>query len=237
MEDPNFEIGDIVQKRNLVGLVRCKSKAKPDHDKYSYQIFFGEPVELYNLEEMVYFNSKRYTQVDVDKLPTLIKAEINRCKQLYSNLSITPDSVDYNKFTKIGHTDLPKVKFNIGDRVVTKKTGPINIGSICGWCYSDEYILDYYTWRKLYPQLDELPIYFIQLDKENYNLTYEEFYELTFTKWLYGNQIQNVNSAVRYCCESVEGFQTCLETEARYFYENLPKTYTLCAPEEDLELI
>lgn len=231
-----FKFGDRIKNSNLKGTIVCAE--------------FGEDLERYVI--CTDKPSTRYTFKNIQKLATRIpdvpcndKEELRKAKEICGLINlgetkychpIISNQPDFKDFKKIGEQPLIETKFKLGDRVVTNKTGPINIGEIIG--YVDLY--KYYTavtWDKLYPKCYYKPLYFIKLDKPNKNLTIDEFvkgrlYDLdTRMSSLPPNIVDIVKSNLEV---NPSLLVDVTEDLKEIYYKTIPDAVSICAPEEDL---
>jgi len=119
---------------------------------------------------------------------------------------------------------IPKSKFRVGDRVISKKTGLPASGTIINVQYAKYYRFEFYRagkpdplethqlWNELYPDWGENNVYIINMDEPMVPLTYEEYKK----SWVQNNG-ETKDEIIRYA------------------YNNIPKQNFIVYPEEDLE--
>ena len=74
------------------------------------------------------------------------------------------------------------MKFELGDKVVSKKTGYPGSGEVCGVVYAAMYVAttkkelkDFECWNDLYPDWHEKHIVYVRFDEPRRTVTFEEF--------------------------------------------------------------
>lgn len=223
-----FNFGDIVTNGNITGQVVSKRFHCVGDTEITYTI----------LSEQA---SCRFTETDkedkTDRHSFLCELAYNGPKHINH---ISPRNLDYKEFKCVGNKELPEAKFKIGDSVSPNKTGPINIGKICGY-YPGTYELlpTNNVWTQLYPDWTDKTIYCIQLNKPN----------LTFTKEAYLSQ--NIGAALQrlVSCLTEDGaryvfntldYATVYNHFQDFFsqeYNKLEPVNCMTAPEDDLSLL
>lgn len=238
-----FNIGDIISNGDISGTVVGITKHYANPEKLQFIIECLEPSQRFSLK---YFKTKinEHDISDVAKDYSLVR---NLNQTVYSYIhSILSSDEDFAEFKKTGECDIDfsYCQFKYGDKVITKKTGPINIGTVTGICrVGHKYVTDTSrctAWNTLYPQWSEKPVYFIDLDTPNKSISKEEFarakIELLFstvrqlptqfvnciTEWLNQNPLYEHNPIIQNIINE---------------YNDLSIVHSISVPEEDLSLV
>lgn len=157
------------------------------------------------------------------------------------NLNISKEDINNFKeeYKVVSYESIDIDNIRVGEKYVTKRTGPINIGTVCGIIkYCDKMPSSDY-WLKLYPDYKEKNLIFLKLDKENYNLSQEEWIENVVKEQI--DMIRKLfpcfRDAVGDVFKSTEDFKQFTRNNYMCYYEQEPKFWSIYCPEDDLEKI
>lgn len=228
----DFNLGDIVTNGYITGTVISKY-FENDSDKQHTILVESQNICVRYPEKQIreLFPRKEHQLLfEYEREINIGLSRNNRLQYVHGFNITTPD---YENLKVIGKGNLIKGKYNIGDRVVTNKTGPINIGTVCGKNigYKTPSAVEGSSWDLLYPDWCSKPVYYIQLDKPNKFTTLEE--------WISGSlrQIEDTLNSLPIRFAVNEEQTEILIEKIKESYELSPATFSICAPEDDLSLI